>query len=285
MRSVILIIGLLCSGVIFSQSKPIVIESEKVLYRQVDTASLYLHVYRPLDFNPKKKYPAIMFIHGGGWNQGSYKAFNRQCMYFASRGMLTISIDYRVRNVHGTTPFDATEDAIDAYEYVIEHSKELNIDKKNVVTGGGSAGGHLATAIAFKSKVKHLPKALLLFNPVLDTGPEGFGFRRMEGRYEEISPIDNIGENHPPTIIMVGTNDKVLPVSTAKRYKELVEQQGQKCKLVLYKDQEHSFFNTKEFFVDTVLESDLFLKELGLIDGDPSIQDQIASYEVDKETL
>jgi len=223
-----------------------------------------------------------MFIHGGGWNQGSYKAFNRQCMYFASRGMITLSIDYRVKNVHGTTPFDATEDAVDAYQYVIEHSKELNIDKKNVVSGGGSAGGHLATAIAFRTSKRHLPKALLLFNPVLDTGPDGFGFRRMEGRFEEISPIENIGKNHPPTIIMVGTKDKVLPVTTAKHYKELVEQQGQKCKLVLYKDQEHSFFNRKEFFVDTVLESDLFLKELGMIEGEATIQDQIGYYEVEK---
>ncbi|WP_258104179.1 alpha/beta hydrolase [Marinoscillum sp. MHG1-6] len=263
------------------------IESTAILYKQVDTTQLYLHMYRPLDFDDQKTYKAIMFIHGGGWNQGDHKAFKRQCMYFASRGMITFSIDYRVKDVHGTTPFDATQDAYHAYQYLLKHARKLSIDKKNIVVGGGSAGGHLATTTAFWGKSKERPAALLLFNPVLDTGPEGFGYQRMEGRHEEISPIDNIGENQPPTIIMVGTNDKVLPVPTAKRYKSLMEEAGQVCRLVLYEGQEHAFFARKpiKFFIDTTDQCDQFLQELGLIEGESTITEQYGEYEVEVRIL
>lgn len=54
-------------------------------YKKIDTISLKLHVYYPIGFDSTKVYNAIVFFHGGGWNKGSYKAFQRQSRYLASR--------------------------------------------------------------------------------------------------------------------------------------------------------------------------------------------------------
>jgi len=254
----------------------VTIKPEKILYKEVDTVKLYIHLFRPSDYDETQTYSAIMFIHGGGWVEGKSKAFYRQSMYFASRGMITMSIDYRIKNVHGTTPFDATQDVHDAYLFLLDHAKEWRIDKKKIVVGGGSAGGHLATTTVFWGKKTRKPLALLLFNPVLDTSPTGFGNKYMEGRYMELSPIDNIVKNQPPSIILVGTKDKVLPVETAMKYKRLAEEKGSECRVVLYDGQEHAFFSRKpvKYFVDTTEQCDYFLQELGVLVGSATIQQQ-----------
>lgn len=251
-------------------------DAEPIVYKEIDTVSLKLHKYLPPDFDPSKTYAAILFFHGGSWNTGTHKAFRRQAMYFASRGMIAFSAEYRVNERHQTTPFDATEDAHDAYQFLLEHAASLQVDPEKIAVGGGSAGGHLAVTTWFWKNKNTLPKALVLFNPVLDTGPNGFAHRRMEGKYKELSPLENIAQHHPPTIILVGTEDKVLPVATAKAYKQQVEDAGGRCDLVLYEGQKHAFFSRKpiKYFLETTYEADVFLKSLGLLEGESTIWKQ-----------
>ena len=257
-----------------SISQVIKIKSEPILYKKIDTVKLYLHQFKPINFDSSKKYNTIVFIHGGGWNQGKWQAFKRQSMYFATRGMMCFSIEYRVKNRHDTTPFDATKDVYDAYNYIINYSNKLNVNENKIVVGGGSAGGHLAMSLGFWGENSILPKAMLLFNPVVSTGPDGYGYRRMEGKHQEISPIDNIHEHTPPSIIIVGTQDKVLPVPLAERYKALMEQQSIKCELKLYQDQTHAFFNRMPFFANTLNDCDEFLQKNGLLDGGSTVYSQ-----------
>lgn len=241
------------------------VADSEMVYKQVDTVVLKLHQYLPPDYNPSETYNAVLFFHGGGWRSGTYKAFNRQARYLAERGFVVFSADYRIYNIHQTSPFDATGDASDAFKYLIDHAKKLNIEPKQIIVGGGSAGGQLATATVFWKKQKAKPAALLLFNPVLDTGPEGFGFRRMEGRYKEISPMEHITSEQPPSLIQVGTRDKVLPVPLAEKYKRKVEEVGGRCDLVFYEGEEHSFFNQSKFVSLTMAEVDRFLVSLNLL--------------------
>ncbi len=239
--------------------------SDSILYKTVNQTNLYLHKYVPPNFDSKKQYSCIIFYHGGGWSSGSYIAFHKQANYFAARGLIVFSVEYRVRSRNNTTPFDATEDAHDAFAFVVTNSKKMNIDVKKIIVGGGSSGGHLATTNCFWQANNVKPFALILFNPVLDTGPNGYGYKSMNGRYMEISPIENIALSHPPCIIMVGTKDKVLPVVTAEKYKQLVEQNKGRCDLVLYQDQEHGFFNNQPYLDITLIEADIFLQSLGIL--------------------
>ncbi|GGK10724.1 lipase [Yeosuana aromativorans] len=253
---------------------------EAIVYKSIDTIKLNLHIYKPQNFNTNKTYNCIVFFHGGGWNNGNYKAFQRQSRYLSSRGMIAISADYRVKNVHGTTPFDAVEDAKSAIRYVRKHAKELCINPNMIAAGGGSAGGHLAAAcgnieglegpnedLSISSK----PNALVLFNPVYDNSQNGFGFARMNGRYKEISPLHNINKGAPPTIVFFGTKDKTTPVASSKAYEKKMKAIGSRCDLFLYEGAEHSFFNKGDYFIDTLRKTDRFLKLLGYIDGKPTI--------------
>ena len=256
---------------------------DTIVYKQIDTTSLEIYIYKPIGFEKGENIPAVVFFHGGGWNKGSAKAFNRQAMYFASRGMMAFSVQYRVRDFNGTTPFYAVEDAKSAVRYVRAHAKEYHINPDMISAGGGSAGGHIAAATGIIDglepagedlSVSSKPNALLLFNPVIDNSKEGYGYQRMEDRYKEISPLHNIKKGAPPTIFFLGSEDKLIPVSTAENYKSRMEKVGSRCDLFIYEGQPHSFFNRREYLRVTLYETDNFLKSLGYLEGYPTIYEQ-----------
>ena len=125
-------------------------------------------------------------------------------------------------------------------------------------------------------KISSKPDALVLFNPVFDNGPDGFGFSACggEARYREISPIHNIRKGTPPTVVFLGTDDKLIPVATAELYKKRMEEAGGRCDLHLYQGQSHGFFNAgknnDKYFRLTLHETDLFLTSLGFLTGKPT---------------
>lgn len=284
MKQIIIIILAVIQLNVFAQTIPGFKEYD---YKQVDTITLTLLVKKPDKFNPKKQYPAIVFFFGGGWNSGKITQFKTHAEYLASRGMIAILADYRVKSRHQTTPFDAVADAKSAIRFLRRHSKELNIDKNKIVASGGSAGGHLAAAAATvrglddpndNLKISAKPNALVLYNPVFDNGPTGYGYERIGERYMEISPLHNIKKNTPPTIVFLGTKDDLIPVETAKLFKQKMETAGSRCDLFLYENQKHGFFNYREdskdvnkYFTETLLQTDLFLESISYLRGKPTI--------------
>lgn len=269
----------------FSQKSKVFIPAKKIVYKQIDSTRLNLHIYKPLDFHKDSTYNSIVFFHGGGWNNGNPNMFKRQAMYFASRGMIAISVEYRIKNKHHTTPFEAVEDAKSAIRYVRKNAKELHINPNMIAAGGGSAGGHLAAACGNiegldnsneNLSISSVPNALVLLNPVIDNGPTSFGYRRFKNRYQEISPIHNITIGAPPTIILSGTKDKIIPVSTIKQYQSKMQKIGSSCEVVLYENVGHAFFAKPpiKYFIKTTHEIDLFLKSLGYLHGNPTVEKQ-----------
>ena len=98
--------------------------------------------------------------------------------------------------------------------------KSWGLIQSGLRAGGGSAGGHVAAAVATVPglnapgddlSVSCLPDALVLFNPVYDNGPGGFGYPKLKDRYREISPMHNLREGMPPTIVFLGDQDKIDP--------------------------------------------------------------------------
>lgn len=271
---------LLLSYISFSQNDKVFINPEKVLYKSTKQGDLNLYFYRPLDFDKSKTYNCIIFFHGGGWNSGDYKQFERQSMYFASRGMIAISAEYRIKNKHGTTPIQAMEDAKSAIRFLRLNAKSFFINPNRIAAAGGSAGGHLAAVTAnidlFDNVNEDLgisskPNLLVLYNPVID-----FGSRKWLwiDNPSDASPVHNISKGSPPTIILTGTNDKIVPVETIMNYKKIMESVGSRCDVILYDGAEHAFFNRGEDFIDTVLKSDIFLKSNWYLEGKPTIKQQ-----------
>tara|TARA_B100000809_G_scaffold266123_1_gene327447 strand:- start:18673 stop:19506 length:834 start_codon:yes stop_codon:yes gene_type:complete len=275
MKKLVLLICICFSAVLHSQIKIPNIVPEIIVYKTIDTIQLKMYIYKPQNFDKKKTYNSIVFFHGGGWNGGSYKAFRRHASYLASRGMIAISVEYRIFNTHKTSPFEAVNDAKSAIRYVRTHAKELHINPGMIASGGGSAGGHLAAAcgnvigleeIGEDLSISSVPEALVLFNPVYDNSKNGYGYRKMEGRHLEISPLHNITKGAPPTVVFFGTKDKTTPVSSSKEYKKRMDSVGSRCDLFLYEGQEHSFFNKSPYLEKTIEEMDVFLVSEGFLE-------------------
>lgn len=151
---------------------------EKILYKKVKNYKLYLHV-----FYPKKKsnrpVPAAVFFHAGGWNSGDPEQFYSQAKHLADKGLVGISVEYRIKNKHKSHPFDAVEDAKSAMRFIRKNAKnkgvfKVPIRRNKIAAAGASAGGHLAAATAtlsgFNAKsddtsISTVPNALILFCP------------------------------------------------------------------------------------------------------------------------
>lgn len=256
---------------------------DQILYKTVDTTQLYLTVYPSAIKEPNKKSPAIVFFFGGGWNSGTVKQFEPQALYFSQRGMVCILVDYRVKEKHKTTPFESLKDAKSAIRYIRAHANELRIDPSKIVAAGGSAGGHLAAAAATindynestdNTAISCTPDALVLFNPVFDNGPGGYGYERIGEAYKNFSPLHNIKSGAPPTIVFLGDKDHLVPVETAKYYKTIMEKVKSRCDLFVYEGQGHGFFNYKnlEYYKKTVFETDTFLQSIGILNKDPFVE-------------
>ena len=254
-----------------------------VANEMVGQAELTLDVFLPEGHQKTDKRPVIVFFFGGGWNGGSPGQFYPHCHYLASRGMVAISAAYRVKSRHGTSPQACVQDGKSAIRWIRAHAHDLGIDPERVVAGGGSAGGHVAAATATVAKfnedgedvsISCRPQALVLFNPVYDNSAEGYGYDRVADYWQAISPMHNIDENTPPTIVFLGSKDKLIPVTTAEKYKKLMEDQGGRCDLHIYEGEGHGFFNYKNYdnYVATVIEMDKFLASLGYLDGEPTLQ-------------
>ncbi len=274
----VLIITINCSS-IFSQ--------DLVVYKQIDTTKLYLEVYYPKNIDTTKTYPAMVFYFGGGWNGGNRNQFAHQASYLSKRGLVCFLVDYRVKNKHNISPFESLKDAKSAIRFIRKNASTFNIDMNKIIGAGGSAGGHLASATALISdynestddlSVSCTPNALVLFNPVIDNGPKGYGYERIGNAYSKFSPLHNIKKNAPPTLFLLGTKDHLVPVETAKLYKSKMEEFGNRCDLVLYKDGTHGFFNYKrsgksnfDNYKKTLEATDNFLESLSYLSKTPKV--------------
>lgn len=273
--------------------------AEQFTYKTIGDTQLSLFVFKPEGHKATDKRPAIVFYHGGGWRGGNPAALMPQSRYLAARGMVAISVQYRLApavKVDG-----CVRDAVSAFRWVRAHAAELGIDPDRIAAGGGSAGGHLAAAIATLEgfdepdanlKVSARPNALVLFNPATVLGPVNGATLQPDGPIrdepaiserlgvapQKISPYHNIKSNLPPTIIMHGTADTTVPFRTAEVFTEAMKRAGNRCELMPYKDQPHSFFNLgkdRKNFIGTMEDADKFLASLGWLKGPPTVAELV----------
>ncbi len=225
-------------------------------------------------------YPAIVLFFGGGWKIGDIGSLAKQADYLSKRGMVAICVEYRTESLYCVTPFDCVADAKSAMRYVRANATRLGIDSSRIAAGGASAGGQLAAATALVTDyndpldnlaVSSKANALMLFNPVIDNGPGGYGYDRIRNEYPKFSPIHNIRVGAPPTLILIGTSDKLIPVATVESYKQKMEAVGSRCDLILYPGVDHGFYKAAPYFQQTLQEADKFFISLGYLSIEPVV--------------
>jgi len=243
-------------------------------YKTVGDVTLNLHVFEPAEDSRERPCAAIVFFFGGGWKGGTPSQFYSQSRHLADRGMVAICAEYRISSKHGTTPQECVKDGKSAIRWVRKHAEQLGVDPERIAAGGGSAGGHVAAATATvdgfseesdDSTVSCRPDALVLFNPVYDNGPDGYGYDRVKEYWKSFSPLHNVSDKTPPSIVFLGTKDKLIPAKTGKAWKSANEKVGVRSDLHLYDGLGHGFFNRGESFDDTLNKTDAFLVSLGYL--------------------
>jgi acetyl esterase/lipase len=258
---------------------------EPFVYKTVGGHELKLFITKPADWKATDERPAMVFFHGGGWVGGEPKQFNDHCTYFASRGLVTATVDYRLMSREKTaTPDVCIRDAKSAMRWVRAHAKTLGIDPKRIGAGGGSAGGHLAAFVGMvdgkddpQDDLAISPKAnvMVLFNPVYNNGPDQYAYARVGEHFKEFSPAHNITPDDPPAIVFLGTKDHLIPVQTARDFEAGMKKAGVRCETHLYEGQKHGFYGKHnangKYFYETVSAADKFLASLGWLKGEPTL--------------
>jgi len=270
--------------------------AERLVYKSVGGVDLPLFVFRPEDLQASDRRPAIVFYFGGGFKSGSPTQFAPQAEYLASRGMVAICVEYRVHSRHRTSVADCVRDAKSAMRWVRSHASELGIDPDRIASAGGSAGGHLAAAVALLPgfddpqddlSVSCMPGAMLLFNPAVDLSREGLGRSpederhidlksRLGGELSDLSPTNHVRAGLPPCIIFHGEEDPTVPFAQEVAFRDAMTKAGNRCELVGYPGYEHGFFNFKRDdkhpYYDTLRRADEFLASLGYLQGPPTLE-------------
>ncbi|WP_181188325.1 alpha/beta hydrolase [Actinopolyspora mortivallis] len=117
-------------------------------------------LYRPTNLTDPST--LLVFYHGGGWVVGDLDTHDELCRFLAKHADIRVlSVDYRLAPEH---PFPAAvEDAVDAYEYVLDNAEDLGSSPDSVAVGGDSAGGNLAAVVAQHALANGLKSPVLQF--------------------------------------------------------------------------------------------------------------------------
>ena len=236
--------------------------------------SLALHIFKPQDIKGGEKRPAIVYFFGGGWKLGTPIQFYRECAYYASKGMVAISVDYRIEYLHHSTPFESFEDAKDAICWLRSHASDYQLDPDKIAVAGGSAGGHLAAALGTIGSdgavpAGYRPNLSVLYYPVIDMVSRGYGFPEIERDFEKISPIHHVSKATPSTLILLGTKDPIVSVKAVESYRDKLLQNGVYCKLHLFEGAGHPIFLYRKPLTDDYYKirklTDNFLRRYGFL--------------------
>lgn len=240
-----------------------------------------IEVFFPPNHDPATaKVPGVILFHGGGWSGGNRGQFRVACDYFASRGLVAATASYRMLSGAEAKQLPPGEtrkrvcitDAKSAIRWFKAHAGELGIDPQHIITGGGSAGGHLAVLATTNPGLNDPddPKdidtsvvAYVLFNPA---------FQTEDSQDPEVDALRYLKRNLPPAIVFFGTEDSWKKGWDAV-YEKLKTLGNQTTEVQLAEGQAHGYFNREPWRTKTLIAADRFLVKLGLLQGEPTLKD------------
>jgi len=238
------------------------------VYKAVDGQPLYLGIYYPKGYDRTGSYPTFIFIHGGAWCekkvfddqsfwQGDYLGFLAR--YYADRGFLCISIDYRLIKEQGQAEnyglIDSYEDCCDAIDFIQSQAANYGIDINRMYLLGESAGGHLAGAIAtFRYDRRYNFETIFLINPITSLHDSKWKTRvprksnhnslcnlTLHDRVEFLSPLYQADVHTSRVILIHGNADTCVSLEHSKAFYAKMLTLGKECTLHILDGVNHAF--------------------------------------------
>ena len=239
---------------------------EVIEWKSADGTQIQGVLMKPADYDPSRKYPLLVVIHGGP--TGFDTAFNSADRYypmerFAAKGALILRPNYRgsagygekfralnVRNL-GLGDYD---DVISGVDFLIAKGM---VDKEKVGAMGWSQGGYIS---AFITTYSDRFKAVSVGAGISDwmtyyvnTDIHPFTRQYLKATpwddpaiYQKTSPIFYVNKAKTPTLIQHGDQDKRVPPPNAFELYQALKDRNVPVKLILYKGFGHPINKPKQ---------------------------------------
>jgi len=240
---------------------------------------LKLDIYQPTT-KVYEKTPVIVYVHGGAWIAGfkeslNFNRFNHAINTLRESGYAIVSVNYTLAHPNKSPFPDCIKDASDAVSWLTQNSALYNFDVYNIGLFGESAGAQIAMMVAYsQDSVKfnyvvdiYGPNQLagILHSPIIDTlnsfvgkFPDHYRPRLSPEKYifgldpkqdsvavtqmvQAYSPYNYLTSSVPPTLIIQGDCDRIVPLSQSTTLQTKLESLGVENDIHIVKGADHLF--------------------------------------------
>ena len=186
-----------------------------------DSISLMLDVYQSSLVKVEHN-PVILFVHGGGFAAGDKEEdlYVKMASAFANHGYVAISINYTLKDeklpyTNKILERDISE-VIESLKWIKVNYSRYNMDTTRVIICGDSAGGGIVVNTSFNcTNNQHFAGCIDLWGGL--PGKSGWDGPIF---------IDKIEKCYPPTCIIHGTKDSVVPFKTSRNLSSRLTKKG-----------------------------------------------------------
>lgn len=231
-----------------------------VVFGVTDSRDLKCDIFRPPADGEAR--PGLLLIHGGGWHQGDRTQLRYYGIQLARYGFVAMACEYRLS---GEAPWPAQiHDVKAALRWLRANATPLGIDEKKICVSGNSAGAHLALMLgagtdAFEGQVGIInfssqcaaicaiyPPTTLRYhkNEIED---QLFGREGSDEIAAKASPINYAAADFPPTLLIHGNADELVPVSESFNMYQALKKAGGQAELHIFDDAPHAFDSLADF--------------------------------------
>ena len=211
-------------------------------------------------------FPAVMFLHGRGWREGSRHDMSQFIEGMAGLGYVSVTIEYRL--VPAARFPAQVEDCKAAVRWLRANAAKYRIDPGHIGVVGFSAGGHLASMLGVTGpgdelegtggspgQSSRVQAVVSFFGPTdfstrdwpVDLEREvivpflGGSFAERPDAYRKASPYNYVTKDAPPFLFFHGSEDELVPVDQSKRLADKLKNAGVPVQLVVLEGERHGF--------------------------------------------
>jgi acetyl esterase/lipase len=238
-----------------------------VVYKTAGSFQAKLDLYVRYDRKPG---PTILYIHGGGWANGTKEQYVLWFLPYLQLGMRVVSVQYRLSGVAAAPA--AVQDCRCAFRWVVRNAARYGIDPDRIVISGGSAGGHLALITGLLTPAAGFdddcpgdealkPAAIINYYGITDVArafergsKSALAWLRGPGDPMELarrlSPLTHVRRGLPPILTIHGDADEAVPYEDAVRLHQALDAARVPNQLLTIPGGTHGRFNWSD--ADTV---------------------------------
>jgi acetyl esterase len=244
---------------------------DDVVYGTWQDQPLHLVVYKPKSAAPGQPAPILLYIHGGGFTMGDRLESGTNLRWFTDRGWLALSIDYSLSSVDRHLWDIATSQVGCAMAWTAANAAQLGGDPGRISLLGSSAGGNLAINAAYLANAGRLESSCggsvprvsavsALYPPVdlaaawvsqvpaisdmarqFNTYYVGGSPQQFPDRYQFVASATHINAAAPPTLVILGDNDHLVPPDATDRFAQQARDAGIDIESIRFPYGDHAF--------------------------------------------